>query len=178
MNILIHRAIEFATIKHRDQKRKGTNTPYIVHPMEVFGILAYSGCDEKTIIAGILHDTLEDTDTEYEEISIIFGKEVADIVASESEDKSKTWQERKQATIDNLKNAPLASKHVACADKLSNLISIYADSLTCGEAVWNRFGAGKDNVAWYYEGVINSLAGLKDFAPYILLKEYFNKIFI
>ena len=59
----IHNAIIFASIKHQNQKRKGTNLPYIVHPMEVMQILTENGCSENVIVAGILHDTLEDTDT-------------------------------------------------------------------------------------------------------------------
>ncbi len=177
MSIMIHKAIEFAADKHRNQMRKGTDTPYIVHPMEVYGILATSGCDEETMIAGILHDTLEDTDTEIEELISLFGKTVAQLVASESEDKSKTWQERKQATIDDLKTASLAAKQIACADKLSNLISMYADLQTCGDKLWQRFNAGKNEILWYYDGVINSLKDLDNFTPYLKLKEYFKKVF-
>lgn len=58
--MLIHKAIEFAAVKHRNQARKGTDTPYIVHPMEVMYILAENGCDETVIAAGLLHDTVED----------------------------------------------------------------------------------------------------------------------
>ncbi len=89
MSINIHEAIEFAAVKHRNQKRKGTDIPYIVHPMEVYGILAASGCDEETLIGGILHDTLEYTDTDIEELINLFGQTVAQLVVSESEDKSK-----------------------------------------------------------------------------------------
>lgn len=174
---MIHKAIEFAAIKHKSQRRKGTDTPYIVHPMEVYGILAANECEEETLIAGILHDILEDTDTGIEEIINIFGNAVAELVMGESEDKSKTWLERKQATIDKLKIAPLASKQIACADKLSNLISMYADFQVCGEELWKRFNADKDKIALYYEGVIKSLEDLNFFLPYIQLQEYFNKIF-
>ena len=50
--MLIHKAIEFAAVKHRNQVRKGTDTPYIVHPMEVMYILAETGCDETVVAAG------------------------------------------------------------------------------------------------------------------------------
>ena len=56
----IHEAIEFAAVKHRGQVRKGTDIPYIVHPMEVMYILTQNDCDETTVIAGLLHDTIED----------------------------------------------------------------------------------------------------------------------
>ena len=87
-NMRIHKAIEFATLKHQGQTRKGTDIPYIVHPIEVMQILTASGCEEDIIIAGILHDTLEDTNTEREEIVEAFGARVAELVAHESEDKS------------------------------------------------------------------------------------------
>jgi len=61
--LLIQKAIIFATKKHEGQKRKGTDIPYIVHPMEVMQILTAMDCSQNVIIAGILHDTLEDTDT-------------------------------------------------------------------------------------------------------------------
>lgn len=89
---MIHEAIEFAAIKHRNQTRKSTDIPYIVHPMEVMQILTANGCDEKTIVAGILHDTLEDTATTHEELSEHFGEDVADIVGGVTEDKSKSWK--------------------------------------------------------------------------------------
>lgn len=174
---MIHKAIEFAAIKHRNQNRKGTDTPYIVHPMEVYGILASCGCEEETLVGGILHDTLEDTDTEIEELISIFGTAVAELVASESEDKSKTWKQRKQATIESLKTASLATKQIACADKLSNLISMYADLQICGDSLWQRFSADKSEIAWYYISVIESLKDLSSFAPYVRLKKYFDKVF-
>ena len=58
-------------------------------------ILTANGFDDNTIIGGILHDTIEDTDTTYEELVEVFGEAIANMVSSESEDKSKTWKERK-----------------------------------------------------------------------------------
>ena len=86
----IQKAIVFATLAHEGQCRKGTNIPYIVHPMEVMQILTANGCNETVILAGILHDTLEDTQTTPEDILHIFGQEVLDLVLGESEDKSKS----------------------------------------------------------------------------------------
>ena len=82
----IHDAIIFATLKHQNQKRKGTEIPYIVHPMEVMQILTENGCSKNVIVAGILHDTLEDTDTRPEEIEKRFGKAIRAIVQTECED--------------------------------------------------------------------------------------------
>ena len=142
--MLIHEAIEFAAVKHRNQVRKGTNTPYIVHPMEVMYILAGNGCDETVIAAGLLHDTVEDAGATLKEIEEKFGKEVADIVAAESEDKSKIWQERKQTTIDRLPNESFEAQLVCCADKLANVRSMYYDFQKIGEKLWERFNAPKE----------------------------------
>nr|DAU31821.1 MAG TPA: HD domain [Bacteriophage sp.] len=165
----IHNAIIFATLKHKSQKRKGTDIPYIVHPMEVMQILTACGCGEDVITAGILHDTLEDTDTTPEEIKENFGQKVLEIVQTESEDKSKTWKERKQHTIDDLKKAEEGTQIVCLADKLSNLRSIYADFQTDGNKLWKRFNAPKENIKWYYESVVDALE--KDFSSIEAWKE-------
>jgi (p)ppGpp synthase/HD superfamily hydrolase len=86
--IKIHNAIIFASRKHASQVRKGTDIPYISHPMEVMDILRQNGCSENVIIAGILHDTLEDTNTTPAEIENKFGGDVLSIVQAESENKS------------------------------------------------------------------------------------------
>ncbi len=176
--MLIHKAIEFAAIRHKDQKRKGTELPYIVHPMEVMQILTENGCDEIVIVAGILHDTIEDTETTYDDILENFGKEIADIVASESEDKSKSWKERKQTTIDRLPNESFETQLVCCADKLSNLRSMLSDYQKVGEKLWKRFRSDRENNKWYYNGIIESLTSLKDYNMYQELKDTFQALFL
>ena len=153
----IQKAIIFATQKHEGQKRKGTDIPYIVHPMEVMQILTAMDCSQDVIIAGILHDTLEDTDATLEEIKEAFGNAVLAIVQTESEDKSKTWKERKQRTVNELKEVNTESKQVCFADKLSNIRSMYRDKLNVGEKIWARFNADKSNIAWYYRSIANAL---------------------
>lgn len=175
--MLIHKAIEFAALRHKDQKRKGTVLPYIVHPMEVMQILTQNGCDENVIVAGILHDTIEDTETTYDDILENFGKEIADIVASESEDKSKSWKERKQTTIDRLPKESLETQLVCCADKLSNLRSMLFDYQKVGEKLWERFRSDRKNIEWYYNGIIESLFVLKEYDMYQELKNTFQKLF-
>ena len=157
MSMAIQKAIIYATLKHERQKRKGTNIPYIVHPMEVMQILTELQCTEKVIIAGILHDTLEDTDTRPEEITERFGADVLAIVQTESEDKSKTWKERKSATIERLKDDSAETKLVCFADKLSNIRSMYRDKMEVGAELWKRFNADKDSIEWYYRGVAAAL---------------------
>lgn len=150
----IQEAIIFATLKHEGQKRKGTDIPYIVHPMEVMQILTAMGCLDDVVIAGILHDTLEDTDATPVEIGVQFGSKVLEIVQTESEDKSKTWKERKQHTLDHLQTASAETKIVCFADKLSNIRSIKRDFDAIGAELWKRFNAPKGNLAWYYTSFI------------------------
>ena len=177
-NLKIHNAIIFATLKHQNQKRKGTEIPYIVHPMEVMQILTANNCSENVIIAGILHDTLEDTDTKESEIKELFGDDVLAIVHCESEDKSKTWKERKQHTIDCLKNDSMEVKLVCCADKLSNIKSMYADLKSVGNKLWERFNAPKESIKWYYESIVKALeSSLKDFEMWKELKSTVEAVF-
>jgi len=175
---LIHEAIIFASRKHAKGMRKGTDIPYISHPMEVALILTENGCPENVIVAGILHDTLEDTETNPVEILNLFGNEILKIVTAESEDKTKTWKERKQATIDHLPCSSLDAKLVCCADKLSNLRSMASDKETVGEKLWERFNAPKTDVEWYYKGVAAALPELADYKMYqeltVLINEVFN----
>jgi len=177
---LIHEAIIFATLKHNTSKypnRKDTNIPYITHPIEVMQILTANNCSEKVIVAGILHDTLEDTFTKPEEISEKFGQDILEIVQTESEDKSKTWEERKQTTIEHLKTASLETKLVCCADKLSNLRSMASDKAAVGDQLWERFNAPKDRIQWYCMGVSSALLELENYPMYKELNVLINEVF-
>ena len=92
---VIEKAIMFATQAHEGQVRKGTDRPYIVHPLEVGRIVASMTEDEEIISAAVLHDTIEDcAGVSRELLAEEFSERVAGIVAQESEDKSKTWMER------------------------------------------------------------------------------------
>ena len=177
---LIHEAIIFATLKHNaseNPNRKGTKIPYITHPMEVMQILTANNCSEKAIIAGILHDTLEDTFTKPDEISEKFGQDILEIVKTESEDKSKTWEERKQATIDHLKTASLETKLVCCADKLANIRSMASDKDAVGDQLWERFNASKDRIQWHYMSVSSALVELDNYPMYKELNALINEVF-
>jgi hypothetical protein len=174
---LVHKAVVFATQKHAGTNRKGTNLPYITHPMEVMQILIVEGCPEEVIVAGILHDTLEDTKTTKKEILDLFGENILKIVAAESEDKSKTWKERKQTTIDNLPEESLEAKLVCCADKLANLRAMAADRKTMGEKLWERFNADKSDIAWYYQGIVAVMTELEKYRMYAELRGLLGEVF-
>ena len=177
---IIRKAIIFAAIKHDGQKRKGSDIPYIYHPMEVMQILIDNECPKPVIIAGVLHDVLEDTDTVPSEIMNQFGEDILKIVIAESEDKSKSWKERKQTTIDRLAVASKEVRLVGCADKLANLRSIALDIKVVGDKLWERFNtgkSGKEKIRWYYTGVVSSLSGLSDYKMYNELKSLLGEAF-
>jgi len=175
------KAIEFSANAHLGHFRKGSKTPYITHPYEVAKILASvvnPETNEALICAGLLHDTVEDTDTTIEVIRKEFGDTVADLVASESEDKSLPWEKRKKNTIDFLKNDATRDMQIlACADKLANIRSIKEDYAKIGDEVWNIFVRGKEKQGWYYKGIVDSLAPLKDLPIYCELAEITNELF-
>ncbi len=153
----IEEAIEIAAQAHDGQFRKGTQTPYITHPYAVGLILMDVGCSESVVIAGILHDTVEDTDLTLDCIRNSFGSIVADIVDGCSENKSLRWRERKTERIEALKSASTEVCLVTCADKLHNLRTVISEYDDIGEEVWDRFHGGIEAQEWYYRSVLNSL---------------------
>jgi (p)ppGpp synthase/HD superfamily hydrolase len=182
MDYLIDKAIKFATQAHSGQYRKGSDLPYITHPFAVSIILAQEGASQEQIIAGILHDVVEDTDVTIEEIKENFGNKVADLVFACSEyDPKASWYERKVQTINHLTSATDEVKLIVCADKLHNLMSIKEDLQTNGEAVWKRFGKGRDSQEWYYKQLVEILCKDLKFKPsesiYHRFKTTFNEVF-
>ena len=157
---MIEKAMKFATRAHEGQFRKGTQRPYIVHPAEVSEIVAEMTDDEDVICAAVLHDTIEDCEGVSQRLlAQEFSEKVAYIVAQESEDKSKSWMERKTLTIEHLRTAPWEVQMVGLADKLSNMRDIDRDYPVAGERLWERFRMkDKAVIGWYYKGVRDALA--------------------
>lgn len=174
---MINKAIEFATKAHEGQFRKGTKRPYIVHPIEVSDIVSSMTKDEEVISAAVLHDTIEDCEGITQRIlAQEFSERVAYIVAQESEDKSKTWMERKCSTIEHIRNAPREVQMVGLADKLSNMRDIDRDYPVYGEELWNRFRMkDKEIIGWYYKGIRDALkevfSGVEFYEEYCRLIE-------
>ncbi len=171
LNIL-EKAFQFALDKHDGQYRKGTSIPYITHPYAVGMILKHHGYSDHVVAAGLLHDTLEDTNTSPEEIFQQFGSEVLSLVQAASEqDKTLSWEERKSRTIQALPKKSEAQLAVILADKLHNIRSIGNDLNEIGEAVWNKFNSGKHSQAWYYRGILNEIAPRQQEMPLFHLLE-------
>ena len=117
-------AATFAAHKHRDQRRKGADaSPYINHPLAVADVLANEGAvdDVTTLIAALLHDTVEDTQTTADEIAARFGAGTAAVVMEVTDDKRLPKDERKRRQILNAARISGRAKLVKLADKICNL---------------------------------------------------------
>lgn len=164
---MIKEAAAFAEQVHQGALRKGTPIPYITHPLEAAIIVTMMTEDEELIAAALLHDSIEDAGVTYGELKKRFGIRVADLVEEETEDKSKSWQERKSTTIEHLKSAGRDAKILALADKLSNIRSTARDYLLMGEEIWKRFNVkDKERHAWYYLSMAEVLKDLEECPEY------------
>lgn len=172
------RAIAFAAQAHEGQIRKGSDTPYIVHPMETAAICSTITTDPEILAAAVLHDTVEDTSATIEDIEREFGCRVAFLVAGESENKredkpaGETWEIRKQEALDHLADADDVAIRIIClGDKLSNIRAMQRDWADKGANLWDRFNQ-KDPAkhAWYYESIASILE--KDLGTTYAWQEY------
>ena len=164
---MIRKAAVFAAEAHRGAVRKGGNIPYITHPLDTALIVSSLTEDEELIAAAVLHDTIEDAGVTLEELEKEFGHRVAALVAEETEDKSKSWRERKQATIDRLAHAGRDEKILALGDKLSNLRNTARDYLLIGDAVFERFNMKEKRwQGWYYTSMAEAFRDLSDCPEY------------
>ena len=182
---LVSRAVIFAASAHDGQLRKGTDIPYIVHPMEAAAIAAGLTNDPEVIAAAVLHDAVEDTGTTKNELEAEFGSRVAELVAAESENKREdqkaedTWQVRKQETIDHLKHCDDRDVIIlALADKLANLRAIYRDHQAIGDELWKRFNQNDPAlIGWYYKSFEDACRELEGTAAYEEYVELLKKVF-
>ena len=156
----LHEAIIFATERHAGQKRKGTDIDYICHPLEVAQILTEMRPDsDDLIIAGIMHDVVEDKRATLDEVLLKFGPHVAGLV-----------------------KATFEVKQLVLADKVSNLRSMYTDYQQLGDDLWNRFNAGREHQCIYYSQGLDALEELQydehTQAAYWEATELFKDIFV
>lgn len=163
MNVL-EEAIIYATVLHQGKVRKFKEIPFILHPLEVAQILSSMTDDQEIIAAGILHDIIEDTDGTLEEIEKRFGKKVAYLVSSQTEDKKQedknlTYQQRKEKAILMLQSSDdMGVKMLWLADKLANIRSLAGLYSENGEEMWEKFDLhGSDMQCWYYRSTAEAL---------------------
>lgn len=153
------KAKQFAIKAHAGQVRKNEpDKPMIMHPISVGMLLEEYGYDDNVVAAGYLHDVVEDTKYTIKDIENEFGIDVANLVMGASEpDKSLSWKERKQHTINEVRHLPLRNKLVICADKINNLEDLMITFQKTGTRDFSRFREGEENQRWYYTNVYESL---------------------
>ena len=147
-------AIKFSIKTHevyQKQKRKGKDIPYITHPLTVGLILARTGASEDVVIAGILHDTIEDSTPEkkvtQKMIAERFGEKVAELVLSVTEtNKELSWEERKAEALEHIKSFSNDSLLLKSADIIANTSEILEDYSKDGEEIFDRFNAPKERL--------------------------------
>ena len=182
---LVSEAIAFAVKAHDGMRRKKSESPYILHPMEAAIIVGTMSDDQNLIAAAALHDVVEDAGITIEEIESKFGKRVRELVESETEDKrddlppTDTWRIRKEESLEVLKNADdVAVLIVWLGDKLANMRSIYRDFKVEGVNMWQRFNQ-KDvtQQAWYYRSIVKLTERLSDTSAWLEYKTLTELVF-
>jgi len=161
----IQRAIKFSVKTHevyQKQKRKGKDIAYITHTLTVGLILSQAGASEDVVVAGILHDTIEDSPShkkvDFAMLAERFGQHVADLVLSVTEtDQRLSWAERKQQARDHIAHFSKDSLLVKSADILSNTSEIVDDHARYGDEVFERFSATKVDSLNHYLLAIEAL---------------------
>lgn len=167
-------AVEF----HRTHYRKGGSIPYISHLMSVTSIVMENSCDEDMWIAALLHDAVEDGGGEItlKQIRESFGERVARLIMDCSDDIpgaegiKAPWIGRKMKFMEKIPTMETASAMIVLADKIHNIRTLRIDFELHGDAVFERFTAGKIGSLWYYQKMLEILSARKDL-PEILVKE-------
>ena len=182
---LVSEAIAFAVKAHDGMRRKKSDAPYILHPMEAAVIVGTMTDDQNLIAAAVLHDVVEDAGITIEEIEEKFGKRVRELVESETEDKradlppSDTWRIRKEESLEVLKKSDdIAVMMVWLGDKLANMRAIYRDFKVEGVAMWQRFNQKDVNEqAWYYRSIAKLTERLSDTSAWLEYKTLTELVF-
>ncbi len=154
-------ALVYATRLHAEQRRKGTNVPYVAHLLAVASLALEHGASEDEAIAALLHDAVEDQGgvQTLEEIRRRFGETVAAIVSACTDSTTipkPPWRARKEAYVAHLRHASASVRLVSACDKLHNARSILRDYRVLGEALWERFTGRKDGTLWYYRALVRA----------------------
>ena len=159
------RALEIANQAHNGQLRKGTQIPYVIHPINTMGVAMRYTQDPDILAACLMHDIVEDVPDKYsvEKMREEFGETATGYVLGVSEDKSiPDWRERKEGYLRHLAEEPAGTAIVSMADKIQNLSDILRDYNEIGEKVWEKFHVGRDEEIWYYDAVYQLMLGRDD----------------
>ena len=156
-------ALLYAARLHKDQTRKGTDTPYVNHLLVVAAIVGENYGTEDEVVAALLHDGPEDQGGEerLKDIRARFGDAVAKIVdgcTDTYEEPKPAWRPRKEAYVARMASAPASVRLVSSADKLHNAQAILADLRDVGDDLWDRFTGGEKGTLWYYRALVEAYA--------------------
>jgi len=157
----IRKAIQFAAKKHHGQVRVGKEElPYVTHLFSVALLLAEDEGDDEVVIAGLLHDTIEDTGTREDEIALAFGARVASIVATVTEPKEEVgkpleWKERKKRYLTQLELGSDEALLVSVADKIDNIESKLESFKHEGPEFLGAWSQPAESYIWYHGAVLN-----------------------
>jgi len=160
-------ALLFAFQLHNQQRRNGSQTPYIAHPLGVASLVLEDGGDEDEAISALLHDAPEDQGglETLEQIRRRFGERVASIVdgcTDTYETPKPPWRQRKDDYLTHLRSASPSVWRVSLADKLHNARTILVDLHSQGGVIWERFNGGKTGSLWYYRRLVQIFQELFD----------------
>jgi len=158
------RAIKKAAQLHLDQYRKSPDPiPYVAHPYSVAIILSNYTDDEDTMVAGLLHDSIEDTNYTPEQLEEDFGHRIKEIVMGVTEPKldesgqKLPWQVRKDAYLENLKTVSQASLMLSAADKICNMRNMVDDYDKYGDEILKKFSSSPEDRYKYHSAVLEIL---------------------
>jgi myo-inositol-1(or 4)-monophosphatase len=182
---LVSKAIIFATKAHDKMRRKNSEVPYIIHPLEAAVIVSTMTSNQEVIAAAVLHDVVEDAGITIEQVYEEFGEYVRFLVASETENKREnlpsdlTLKIRKEESLEDLKNAKDVNiLKVWLGDKLANIRSIYEEWKINGDKMWENFNQNDPREhAWYYRTIAKYTSDLKEYRAWKEYKEILNKVF-
>lgn len=179
---IVNHAFAFAAKHHDRQVRKGTRMPYLTHPANVALILSRYGRDEKTVVAGILHDVVEDCVRDgytremlKQRIGEKFGEDVLEVVLGvtyrqvDDDEVELSREQRKADYLARLSTAGEAALWVCAADKVHNASTILSDLRRTmdPQSVWSRFNAGREGTIQWYVDVLNRLDEIGFQAPIV-----------
>ena len=185
---LVTKATIFAVNAHDGMKRKTNKNQYILHPMEAASIAGTMSESQELIAAALLHDVVEDAGITAEQIETEFGKRVAELVLSETENKREdlpadaTWELRKQEAVALLKStSDMDVKKLYLSDKLSNMRSFYREWKLLGDEMWQKFNQkDKEKQEWYYRSIADATSELSNFDAWqeytFLVEKIFGRV--
>lgn len=158
-------ALIFAAQAHGQQVRKGSDVPYIAHVVHVSTLLLRYGYAEDVVVAGLLHDVVEDCGVDIATIAAAFGEEVARLVAAVTKPPDASWEEARATLLQQVSTGGPTVAALKAADSIHNARTIIADVQRDGPQVWQRFKRGYEPTVQYYRNIIATVQPWLDGHP-------------